>query len=243
MIPRIVIASYNRPDLITSRTLAYLKSIHYPATHILIFVASEEQKALYQSSINPDLYSQIIIGILGLNQQRNFISKYLEDNEIYISFDDDVSKIKFLEGYSFYSFLAEALTYIKSGQVGLAGVLSNSDARKFKSGRTLHLAHIVGSFFVCKNHKETVLPEDFCEKEDYIRTIMYFIRYKAVLRCQYAGVETKYLLGVGGIPSDGRLEREIAGVEYLLEKYPSYCKRIVKKSGNPDILLNWRARA
>ena len=237
-IPRIVIPSYQRPHLIQSTTLRYLWDQAYPRDKILIFVASEEEKRTYEAAIFPQLYGQIIVGRLGLMEQRNFISDYLDEDEIYVSMDDDVDGIKLMGMWTLWDLIYEAHDVFETGQAGLMGVLPNDDARRFKENATTHLAHILGAFFIARNHRDIRITRT--PKEDYERSILYFLRYGSVYRSRRGGVQTKYLGGNGGIPSIGRREREKEGVHYLTETYPTLCRR-KDKGDHPDLELNWRA--
>jgi len=205
MIPRLVIPSYQRPHLIQTKTLRYLRVQGYPSDQILIFVASEDEKRLYETGVPPHLYGEIIVGRLGLKEQRNFISDYLDEDEIYISFDDDVESLKLIPNYTFYDLIRDACNVIGARETGLVGVLPNDDARRFKDSTSTHLAHILGAFFIARNHRDLRITRT--AKEDYERSILYWLRYGTVYRSRRGGVQTKYPRGQVGISADGRRAR------------------------------------
>jgi hypothetical protein len=242
--PRLVIPSYGRPLTIGQQTLHFLKSIGYPSSKIFIFVSDSDQAKTYKSWIDEHLYGQIIVGVLGLKEQRNFISDWLSEDEIYISMDDDLQHVKMMHlngiGKSFLDLIKDAVSKISTRQYGLAGCLSNSDARRFKNDYTQHLSHIVGCFWIARNDKIRI--EGLSEKEDYERSIKYFSKYGKVLRYRWAGVQTQYVKGQGGIAKEGRKDREAEAVLYLTTKFPDLCSRINKKGDWPDLKLNWRAK-
>lgn len=238
-IPRLVIASYHRPDLIQSKTLRYLWVQRYPTDKILIFVANENEKLVYETTVSPHLYGEIIVGRLGLMEQRNFISEYLDEDEIYISMDDDIDNLKLMNGWTFYDIIQEAYDVFETGMAGLYGILPNDDARRFKDNASTHLAHILGAFYIARNHRDLKITTTY--KEDYLRSILYWLRYGHVYRSRRGGVQTKYLRGGGGISEHGRREREEEGVRYLTETYPTLCRR-KDKGDHPDLELNWRAQ-
>jgi hypothetical protein len=240
--PRLVIPSYKRPLTISNQTLHFLNRIGYPASKIIIFVSDSEQARLYTSWIENRLYGQIIVGVLGLKEQRNFISDWLSEDEIYISMDDDLNYVKIMTGYSFLDLMKDAISKISTREYGLAGILSNSDARRFKNNYTQHLSHIVGCFWIARNDRD-IRIDGLAEKEDYERSIKYFQKYGKVLRYRCAGVQTQYVGETGGIAKEGRRFREAEAVLYLTNKYPSLCSRINKKGEWPDLKLNWRASA
>ena len=243
-LPRVCIPTYNRYTTISDMTLRYLNSINYPRNKIILFVASDEQAGLYREHVPAHLFGQIVVGVLGLVNQRNFITTWLESGETFISFDDDVQTIKVMEGFNIYWVLADAIAKIKRGDAGLAGVLPNSDARRFRTGHTEHLSHIVGSFYICKNNHSMLLDNDPVlqeAKEDIYRSLQYFTVYGRILRYRCAGVQTVYRNPNGGIAAEGRRERDAAACVDLIRRYPRFVKHIDKKSGWPDILLRWRA--
>lgn len=231
MLPRLCIPSYNRPEGLKEKTLAFLEKTKYPINLISIFVASENQRQIYERIV-PGY--QIVVGVLGLVPQRNFISDWLQDDEIYLSMDDDVTGIK--SDKSFINLIQDACELIKTRRGGLWGVLPKDDARCFKDDTTEHLSFIVGAFFVCRNHKDIRIQ---CFSEDYERTLIYFKRYGTIFRYRGAGVQTKYK-GTSGNDPGAFLKQKQEAIRFLMAEYPGLCKFRDKK-GEPDLLLNWRS--
>jgi hypothetical protein len=89
----IVIPSYNRPELIQVKTLALLHRHNINPNLINIFVANKEQYDLYQSKIPKFLYNELIIGVIGLKNQRNFIIDYYPEGKHIVQMDDDLDKL------------------------------------------------------------------------------------------------------------------------------------------------------
>lgn len=89
----IAIPSYNRPDLIQVKTLALLHRHSIPANKITIFVANQEQLELYKSKIPVWLYGNLVVGVIGLRNQRNFIMDYYSEGTHIVQMDDDLDKI------------------------------------------------------------------------------------------------------------------------------------------------------
>ena len=69
MDPKIAIPSYQRANLISELTLNLLHREGYSPSLIHIFVASEAERFEYAAAIPRHLYSQIIVGVLGLKEQ------------------------------------------------------------------------------------------------------------------------------------------------------------------------------
>jgi len=236
----VAIPSYKRSNLISQKTLKFLNQVKYPVDLITIFVSDEDELKKYSSEVPRNLYGQIVLGKPGLRDQRRFISDYYKDEEILCLMDDDVVKIvsPFL---SFKQILEKAVIELTLNRCGLWGVLPNDDTRRFSDDVTTHLSHIIGCFFVCRNHKDIVLNTE--SKDDYERTILYFMRYGTVRRYRGAGIRTEYAKTPGGLQAQpGRIDKMKEESLYLSEKYPAHCKVIVKKE-MPDLILNWRATA
>lgn len=70
-------------------TLKFLKG-KVDRNLIHIFVANEKERDEYYKEIPKKMYGEIVIGELGLFQQRSFIKKYFDAGMHVVSFDDDV---------------------------------------------------------------------------------------------------------------------------------------------------------
>jgi len=228
----LAIPSYKRSATIVKRTLAFLASVQFPADKITIFIVEEDYQDYLKIPLT--LYGKLVIGVKGLMEQRNFITRYYPDGTPLICMDDDVQKIDSRK--TFQEILEMASVAIAQG--GLFGVMPNDDKRRYKDATTTHLTHILGSFFVMKNDQKIVITH--CDKEDYERSILFFKKYGKVYRYQGAGVRTSYAKTAGGLQTEGRALRMACEAERLVRMYPELCKRKDKK-GMADILLNWKA--
>jgi hypothetical protein len=235
--PQLVIPTYNRYASISSKTLAFLKSVDYPASKITLFVSDIDQEKLYSGTIDRELYGTIEVGVKGLAEQRNFITAFYPEDTILISMDDDIKKID-TPTMSFQSLVRMALEWLRTHKGGLFGVLPNDDKRRYSDKTTTHLTHILGAFYIFRNHKDIVITHT--EKEDYERSILYFQRYGEVYRYRGGGVVTTYQKGDGGLNNTDRRLRQEEGVKNIIQRYPGFVKRCDKK-GSPDVLLDWRA--
>jgi hypothetical protein len=237
-LPPIAIPTYQRSESISFKTLLFLRLLDYPTHLITLFVASEEEKAIYQRDVLSYLYGSIVVGVLGLMEQRNFITSYYQEGSVICYMDDD------LEGFQLLDKMSNPLDIIRLGvqevaNGGLFSIMPNSDNRKLKSKITRHLTHCIGSFYICSNDRDIVLSTT--EKEDMERSILYFKKYGFVSRFCGAGVKTSYTKNSGGLQQSGRNLRMQEGVDYILDSYPGFSRAVFKKSGR-DLILNWRAK-
>jgi hypothetical protein len=71
----IAIPSYKRAVQLQNKTLTCLNNNNIPKESINIFVIEEEYED-YLEKLNKNYYNKIIVGKLGLVQQREFIQEY-----------------------------------------------------------------------------------------------------------------------------------------------------------------------
>lgn len=90
----IAIPTYQRTEDITKKTLSVLKKYKIPKKKIYIFVANQTEKESYTKVLKNNY--QIIIGKLGLGNQRNFIRNYFPEKTKIVSMDDDIEEINYL---------------------------------------------------------------------------------------------------------------------------------------------------
>ena len=89
----IAIPSYKRSTLIQSKTLKTLHRHGIQASKINIFVANDDEYKIYKTAIPKQLYNNLIIGEIGLKNQRNFISNYYPVGTHIVELDDDIDDI------------------------------------------------------------------------------------------------------------------------------------------------------
>ena len=89
----VTILSYKRSEFISSKTLRVLTENNISPKKIFIFVANKEEEKDYLSNVDPKLYNKIIIGVVGVRDQRNFICQYYPENTHIVQLDDDVEEI------------------------------------------------------------------------------------------------------------------------------------------------------
>ncbi len=258
----IAIPSYNRPDLIQVKTLALLHRHRIPANKINIFVANQEQYDLYKAKVPIWLYGKLVIGVIGLRNQRNFIMDYYPEGAHIVQMDDDLDKIMELiiepHGASRKSrksskssrrmrpiidldeFINRAFEICKEKGIFLWGVYPLANARFMSPKMTTDLRFIVGPFWGIINRHRPDLRITIDEKENAERTLQHYTIDGAVLRFNNVGIETRYYKNKGGMQNEGknRKEEALKSVYYLHSKYPKLTKIYLgKKSGVPEIRM------
>jgi hypothetical protein len=89
----VAIPSYNRPNEVVNKTLKTLKAGGINKNSIYIFVANAIEHKKYEEIVPKDLYGKLVVGKLGIANQRIFIKHYFKENQHVVSIDDDVEAL------------------------------------------------------------------------------------------------------------------------------------------------------
>ena len=258
----IAIPSYMRSDIIKTHTLAVLNRHNIKPEYITIFVANQAEHDIYTKAVPKLLYNNIIVGVLGLKNQRNFISEYYPEGKYVVEMDDDIKNImqlvvkkdtgkmamsakkvkKTVKPISdLDAFIRRAFEMCIESNIFLWGVypLVNPHFMTYKI--TTDLRFIVGPMWGMINRHRTDLKLTVDEKENSERTLQFWVADGAVLRFNNVGIETKYYKNQGGMQSEGkdRKVEALKSVYYLNKMYPTLTKvSLTKKNGMPEIKMN-----
>lgn len=249
---KVVVPSYNRVDGFREKTLKTLQHHKIPASRIYLFVANEEQKALYEAGLEPGSVGHIVVGEKGLPAVRNFIFKHFPVGTPLVSFDDDVrgfvcldppkGKLRDVRPAELGELFDMAFAECKKVGARFWGDYPVPNAYFMSNAISYDLKFIMGSFWGCFNPgKEVQITIGNGEKEDYMRTIQFWEQDHAVVRLNFLSHKTATYNEAGGLQSDGqqaRIEREKATVDALLKKYPQYLRANPRRKGPfPEVLL------
>ena len=223
---RIAVPSYNRPETIKKATLKTLQGID--KSLIDIFVADEEQLKVYRESIGDEYH--IIVGEKGIMNIRNFMVDYYPEGEEVFYFDDDIYGVYKKEGdglvdmEDILSFIKEGFDVLKKTGAEIFGVYPVKNHFFMNDEITTHLVYIVACCYGCINRK--AIKVSLNDKEDYERSILYYLKDKKVVRFGGITIKTRYYIEKGGLQSEGMRswEQVDTSAKYLVEKYPELCK-------------------
>lgn len=255
----IAIPTYKRYELLKNNTLNVLQKHNISKNLIYIFVANKIEYNLYTKHIPINMYNKIIIGKKGLKHQRNFITKYFEENVNIVNMDDDISNIKELyyktssnkksrKNYNYKlktlnnldKFIKTAFKLCKKHNLYLWGIYPIPNPFFMNTTISKDLKFIVGPFWGVINRHDSDLYATINEKENVERSIKYYIKDKGTLRFNNVTIETKYYKNPGGMQAENkdRKEEALKSAKYLVKKYPAYAKlHLTKKSGYPEVKL------
>ena len=237
----IAIPSYNRANEIIDKTLTTLLEGGVSKSKIHIFVANKAQEKLYSDTIPKSLYSKIVVGKLGIANQRVFISHYFPVNKYIVSLDDDVEELQQLKGEKLVKvkdldgFFQEAYHILKKEKLYIWGVYPVRNAFFMYNKMTTDLKFIIGVTFGYINRKLKQLVPKAEGKEDIEQSILYYLMDGGVVRFNNIVPKTKFN-APGGLGTDRR-EMNKKAAEYLKQKYPDIVTIFHRKNGMTEVKL------
>lgn len=241
---KICIPSLGRPGILYNKTLTTLHNHNINYDDIYIFVIESEYETY--KLILGDKYN-IIIGSRGLIQQRNFIENYFDEGDYIIMLDDDISEIDLL--LTEFNNLQDFFTYSfkqcveKKAFIWSVYPVYNPFFRQKQNDLTTNLNYCVGAFYGIINrpnleHLQLDKYLDIDEKEDVLRTLLYFINDGIVLRFNRIGFKTIYYGSVGGMgKKNERITASISACNILQNNFSEYGNIAVRKSGINEFKL------
>lgn len=244
----IAIPTYNRSDVIEKKTLATLLEGGIKPSQIYIFVANETEKELYKQ-IPASKYNKIVVGELGIANQRNFIKHYFKEGDHVVSIDDDVEGLYKLTNKRLTrvkdvaTFFQSAFDLLKKEHKYLWGIYPVHNPYFMNKGISKELSFIIGALHgYIVRHDPKLEPSVLSEgKEDYEQSILYYLKDGGVIRFNNYTIKTKFL-AAGGLGKD-RFERNKKSAKYLQKKYPKLVTIFHRKNGMAEIRLTRKLRA
>ena len=225
---KITISTYDRWNRF--ETLLFLKKNNVPFEDVYIFLANEEEKQKYVNSFGNDY--NWVVGVIGLPQQRNFITNYFDEGEIIISMDDDIEDLIHKNDVPFLDWIAECIKYLQNSNVGLLSISPSVNSFFFEQRKNTNSFKIgnyyaIGAFYICKNDKQIILSDDIL-LEDWERSLLYVKKYGGSIRFNDILIKTKYF-GKGGLESHRNENNYSSSINKLIYQYSEYLSFNYKK--------------
>ena len=248
----IAIPSYKRSESIGDKTLRVLTDNGISPKKIFIFVANKAEEKDYEKNVDRKLYNKLIVGVKGLRNQRNFITKYYPEGKEIVELDDDIeeisqlvlgktkeqSKLKIISDLD--SFFKDAFKKCKEHGAHLWGVYPVYNAFFMSKKINNDLRFIVGPLWGKINRHSNKFKLHLNEKEDVERTLRNYDADKTVIRFNDIVIKTKYYKTPGGMQYEkkNRQKEAMKSAKYLIKEYPNYTTLwLGKKSGHPEVRL------
>ena len=262
---KIAIPSYKRANTLLTKTLRVLQSYKIDPKKIHIFVANQDEKDEYEKVIPKSAYAKIIIGKAGIKNIRNFMANYFKEDEPIFYIDDDIYGIyecinpKMNAGKPYHkrnnilrklpdlkALLDKGFAMAKEKKLNNWGIypvynpyfMKPTHPTKIEFYTTTGLRYIEGGFTGVFNKKKNEI-RTLDDKEDYERSIKYYLADGGVLRFNNITVETKCYKEKGGMQVKRTKKRIRKSAETLVKRYPDLCSlNLSKKSGFAEVRLH-----
>lgn len=243
----VAVPSYNRESVIAEKTLTTLLDGGVSKSKIYIFVANKAQEKLYKEAVPKSHYNEIVVGKIGIANQRTFISKYFPENQYIVSLDDDVEEVQMLKGEKLIKlnkideFFKYAYKLLKEEKLYIWGIYPVRNAFFMYNKITTDLKFLIGVMFGYINRKLKKLIPKAEGKEDIEQSILYYNMDGGVLRFNNVVPKTKFN-APGGLGTD-RKEMNERAAEYLKKTYPDIVTIFYRKNGTAEVRLARLPRA
>ena len=261
---KIAIPSYKRHTTLKKKTMKVLAEYKVPAKIIHIFVANQDEAKIYSETLDKGTYGKIIVGKPGIREIRNFMANYFAEGERIVYLDDDISKIwqcyskgdpkskkdnKLKQLESLDKFVKSAFKLSQRTGFHNWGVYPTDNPYFMKptqpnnSHVSQDLKFLIGFFTgVINSHEAEV--RTISDKEDYERTIKYYLKDGGVLRFNNISCNTRCYKEPGGIQTDRKKENSRVNANILIQKYPDLVSiNESRKSGFVEIRLRDKRKA
>lgn len=198
------IPSYRRSLIIKTHTLALLEHYKIPKKSIYIFVSNSDEYYNYKTSVDNDEYN-IIIGQFGLDKQRNFITNYFKNGQYIVNLDDDIKNImilnnqKVIELDNLQEHIKKAFRLCEQYNAYIWGIHQTQNPLNLRNSISFDFSFIVGFFWGCINRHKPELDITMPIKEDYERTIKYWLMDKTIVKLNYLSANTCVYKTEGGL--------------------------------------------
>jgi len=241
----VAIPSYNRSEVIESKSLATLINGKVNPNKIYIFVANKEEYEKYKKIVDPKKYKKIVVGVKGISEQRKFIVKYFKQGQKVVSIDDDVeglyrgSNNKMSEIKNIDEFIKNAFTILNKEGLYMWGVYPVRNPFFMKPNISTGLKFIIGVLrgFINRKSSDLEPSSKIKEKEDYHQSILYYLKDGGIIRFNDVAPKTKFH-AEGGLGNDSnRFENNRIAAEYLEKEYPDLVTIFHRKNGMTEIRL------
>lgn len=241
---QIAIPSYRRSKICNERTLRTLQECNIDPELVTVFVVQDDL-AEYEKTLNPYWYGRIVVGVLGLTPQREFIANHYPVDTRIISLDDDIECIDLsMTPYtSLHYFFLEAFRQCHIHKAYIWGVYPvwNPYFREKRIPITYGLSFLIGAFYGYINRVNRPLNYLTREgnKEDVERSLLYYEQDGAIIRFNQVGFKTKYYGNDGGGLGKfkDRLGIMAADAAAIHQKFPTVTRIKVRRNGMTEIVF------
>jgi hypothetical protein len=248
----VIIPSYRRAETTAKKTLTTLKAGGVPADRVFVFLSDWEERDAYQREITAMGYPvELYEGALGCMENREAYIKMIDEGIPIVHIDDDVTGIFRYVNPKKYERVKELAPVYECGfdccqKVGTALWCVYPVSNPFFMGTKIRSGfyYAEGSMYGTINSWDEALLPSVPFKEDWERSILYYIKYGKIIRMDAICYESAFYTEPGGMQADGQrtLEAQAEACRVLLRKYPELVEVNTARKNHPDIKLVDKAR-
>jgi hypothetical protein len=137
-----------------------------------------------------------------------------------------------------HGFVVGAFKKCKETGFKLWGIYPVLNPFFMSDGVTTDLRYIIGCCWGCENRRDPAFSVTLDDKEDFERTIKYYLADGGILRFSGVAPATNYYGEPGGMQVERTEDRVTKSARILVERYPDLCTlNLTKKSGHAEVRL------
>lgn len=245
---QVAIPSYQRAGTLAAKTLPLLLERGVDPDRVTVFVADDDEADAYHP-VTEAAGVALAVAVPGMGAVRNFIMAHYPADTRLVQVDDDLMDIRrrvdpktttpvadlpsevFAEGFSMADMVG----------AGLWGIYPVLNPMFMKPRTTTDLRYIVGCFWGSTVHHAAHQLVTLDDKEDFERTIRYYLADGAVVRLEAFAPKTRYYKEPGGMQVTRTEARVDQSARTLAARYPDLCRlNTSKKGGHTELRLRDR---
>jgi hypothetical protein len=246
------VPTYRRAATLATKTLPELARLGVAAEQVTVFLSDPEERGDYLDALAlarvPGGWTiRFAAGALGVGANRNLIHHHWPEGQRVVSIDDDVKQVlikrndQLIEPIEPYEFEESVAHAFECAGVGLWGVhpVPNAYFQRFKVSQDLR--YIAAGLYGFTTRADPALDVDLEDKEDFERSIRWYLADGAVTRLNWIGLKTAGYHGAGGMQVTRTPERVDWSAREIVRRWPDLASLNLKKtSGWAEVRLRDR---
>lgn len=244
----VLVPSYRRPGCLVTKTLPLLLDRGVDPADVTVVVADPDEDSRYRSAIrDAGLDARTRVAVPGMAAVRNWIADTYRGPVVQV--DDDltdvsqwVSPTRLAPVGSLPELFEEGFGHAADAGAGLWGIYPVPNPYFMRPGVRTDLRYIEGGFWGAvldgSPHQQVTMDD----KEDYERSIRYYLADGAVVRIDYFTFRANYYTEPGGMQETRTPARVDSAARTLAARYPDLATLNTTKRSRPFTELRLKDR-
>ena len=244
---QIACPSYQRSKTIQDKTFKVFEKHNIPPERVTVFVANEEEEAVYKEALAGHKYGgNIVVGVPTIGAQRNWIEKYYPEGTYLMMFDDDIEQVqrrkdeKTLEPIDdlYTEIIEQGFKNCEELGAKTFGIYAAANAYFMKDRVYSKLCYIIASMFgvICDHDKH--LDRVTNHGEDYEYSLRQYVKHGVLCRLDKYTVKSNYYKEEGGLQTIRTEQYVHDSITKIAEMFPDLCSMYIRSStGHAELRL------